>query len=74
MGLVTYSECGNDVSERAATARPKRSRKIHPLTWVVLAAAIPLLVWDARESLKEAKSHTTASESARSIHFGPLNP
>jgi len=31
MTLVTCTECDNDVSERAATARPKQSRKTHPI-------------------------------------------
>jgi hypothetical protein len=73
MALVTCSECGNDVSETTATARPKQSRKMHPITWVAFAAIIPLLVWDAWESRRESKLHTTPSESARSFHFSSLN-
>jgi len=42
MNLVNCPECGNDVSERAATARPKQSRKTHPIRWVAVAAMIPL--------------------------------
>jgi len=70
MALVTYSECGNDVSERAATARPKQSRKTHPITWVAVAAIIPLLVWDVRQTLRESKLHNTSSEGFRSLHIG----
>ena len=73
MALVTCSECGNDASETTATARPKQSRKTHPITWVAFAAIIPLLVWDAWESRRESKLHTTPSESARSFHFRSLN-
>jgi hypothetical protein len=62
MALVNCAECGNDASESAATARPKQSRKIHPITWVALAAIIPLLVWDVRQSLRESKLHNTSSE------------
>ena len=73
MALVTCSERGNDVSETTATARPKQSRKTHPITWIAFAAIIPLLVWDAWESRRESKLHTTPSESARSFHFESLN-
>jgi hypothetical protein len=73
MALVTWPECGNDVSDRAPTARPKQSRKTHPITWVAIAAIIPLLVWDAWESLRESKLHTTPSESVRPFHFRSLN-
>jgi hypothetical protein len=65
MGLLTYPECGNDVSERAATARPERSRKIHPITWIVAAALIPILVWDVRQTVRESKSHSTSSVAFR---------
>jgi hypothetical protein len=70
MGLMTYPECGNDVSERAATAPPKQSRKTHPITWVAVAAIIPLLVWDVRQTLRESKLHNTSSEGFRSLHIG----
>ncbi len=70
MALVTCTECGNDVSERAATARPKQSRKMHPVTWVAVAAIIPLLVWDVRQTLRESKLHNTSSEGLRSLHIG----
>jgi len=73
MTLVTCSDCGNHVSETTATARPKQSRKTHPIMWVAFAAIVPLLVWDAWESRREAKLHTTTSESARSFHFRSLN-
>jgi hypothetical protein len=73
MALVTYPECGNDVSETTLTARPKQSRKTHPIPWVAFAAIIPLLVWDAWESRRDSKLHTTPSESTRSFHFGSLN-
>jgi hypothetical protein len=73
MALVTCSERGNDVSETTATARPKQARKTHPITWIAFAAIIPLLVWDAWESRRESKLHTTPSESARSFHFESLN-
>jgi hypothetical protein len=73
MNLVTCPERGNDVSERAATARPKQPRKTHPLRWVAVAVIIPLLVWDAWESLRESKLHTTPSESVRPFHFKSLN-
>jgi hypothetical protein len=69
MALVTCPECGNDASERAATARPIQSRKTHPITWVAFAVMVPLLVWDAWESLREAKLHATPSESVRPLHF-----
>jgi len=73
MALVTCSECSNDVSETTATARPKQSRKPHPIMWVAFAAIIPLLVWDAWESRRESKLHTTPSESARAFHFRSLS-
>ena len=73
MALVTCSECSNDVSETTATARPKQARKTHPIMWVAFAAVIPLLVWDAWESRRESKLHTTPSESARAFHFRSLN-
>ena len=73
MALVTCSEIGNDVSETTATARPKQARKTHPIMWVAFAAIIPLLVWDAWESRRESKPHTTPSESARPFHFRSLN-
>ena len=73
MALVTYPECGNDVSERAATTRPKQVRKTHPIRWVAAAVIIPLLVWDAWESLRASKPHTTPSESVRPFHSGSLN-
>jgi hypothetical protein len=65
MGLLTCSECGDDVSGTAATARPKHSRKVHPVTWIVAAALIPILVWDVRQTLRESKSHGTSSEASR---------
>jgi hypothetical protein len=65
MGLLTYPECGEDLSETAATARPKPSRKIHPITWIVAAALIPVLVWDVRQTVRESKSHGTSSEAFR---------
>jgi hypothetical protein len=70
MALVNCAEYGNDASESAATARPKRSRKTHPVTWVALAAIIPLLVWDVRQSLRESKLHNTSSQEFRSLHAG----
>jgi len=70
MALVTCTECDNDVSERAATAQPKQSRKTHPITWVAVAAIIPLLVWDVRQTLRESKLHNTSSEGFRSLHIG----
>ena len=70
MNLANCPECGNDVSERAATARPKQSRKTHPITWVAIAAMIPLLVWDVRQTLRESKLHNTSSEGFRSLHIG----
>ena len=70
MALVTCTECGTDVSERAATARPKQSRKTHPVTWVAVAAIIPLLVWDVRQTLRESKLHNTSSDGFRSLHIG----
>jgi hypothetical protein len=73
MDLVTCSECGNHLSETTATARPEQARKTHPIMWVAFAAIIPLLVWDAWESLRESKAHTTPSESVRSVHFRSLN-
>jgi hypothetical protein len=73
MDLVTYSECGNDVSETTATARPNQSRKTHPIMWVAFAAVIPLLVWDAWECRRESKLHATPSESARPFHIRSLN-
>jgi hypothetical protein len=72
MTLVTYPE-RDDASERVATARPKQSRKIHPITWVAIAAMIPLLVWDVRQTLRESKRHTTPCESVRPFHFRSLN-
>jgi hypothetical protein len=73
MALVTYSECGNDVSERAVPARPKQSRKTHPIRWLAVAAIVPLLVWDGWVSLRGSKLHTTPSESVRPFHFSSLN-
>ena len=73
MDLVTCYECGNEASETTATARPKQSRKTHPIMWVAFAAVIPLLVWDAWESRRESKLHATPSESARPFHFRSLN-
>jgi hypothetical protein len=70
MALVNCAECGNDVSESAVTARPKQSRKTHPVTWVALAAIIPLLVWDVRQSLRESKLHNTSGQAFRSLHAG----
>ena len=69
MGLLTYPECGNDVSERAATARPKPPRKVHPITWIVAAALIPILVWDVRQTVRESKSHSASSDAFR-LHPG----
>jgi len=65
MGLLTYPGCGTDVSERAATARPKQARKIHPITWIVAAALIPILVWDVRQTVRESKSHSASSDAFR---------
>jgi hypothetical protein len=65
MALVTYPECGNDVFERAVPARPKQSRKTHPIRRLAVVAIVPLLVWDAWVSLGEPKLHTTPSESVR---------
>jgi hypothetical protein len=65
MGLLTHPESGDDPSETTATARPKQSRKIHPVTWIVAAALIPILVWDVRQTLRESKSHSTSSEASR---------
>jgi hypothetical protein len=70
MDLVTHPEWRNDVSERATNARPKQSRKIHPITWIVAAALIPILVWDVRQVLRESKLHNPSSEAFRSLHPG----
>jgi len=71
MALMTCPDCGSEVCENAAPARPERARKIHPITWVVVAAMIPLLVWDAWESLGPARHHATSSESAGAFHYQP---
>jgi hypothetical protein len=73
MALVTYPEYGNDVYESAVAARPKQSRKTHPIRWLAVAAIVPLLVWDAWVSMGESKFHKTPSESVRPFHFGSLN-
>jgi len=70
MSLVTYPGCGNDAWERAATTRSKQARKIHPLTWIVAAALLPVLVWDVRQTLTEMKLHHASSEAFRSLHTG----
>jgi hypothetical protein len=45
-----------------ATPVPRTRHRIHPLTWVVAAALMPVLCWDAWQSLQEAKQrvHTHA--------------
>ena len=34
---------------------PAQRQKTHPVTWVVSAAIIPLLCWDAWQTYKEAR-------------------
>jgi hypothetical protein len=43
-------------ASRAVTPQsvPAQRRKTHPVTWVVSAAIIPLLCWDAWQAYKEA--------------------
>jgi hypothetical protein len=67
MALVTSPECGNDVSERAVPARPEQSRKTHPIRWLVVAAIVPLLVWDGWVSLRESKLHCVFRRSRATI-------
>ncbi len=71
MFVVEYGECGDEFSELApmcpvlgpsgsapqattSEAAPARHRT-HPVTWIVAAALLPLLCWDAWESMQEAK-------------------
>jgi hypothetical protein len=67
MARETCSECGNEVSERAAAARPNQSRKIHPVTWIAAAALLPILVWDVQQSVKEVRLHHALIEASRSL-------
>ena len=71
MFVLEYGECGDEFSELAPmspargrlgsdaqdiASEPAPARhKIHPLTWIVAAALLPLLCWDAWESMQEAK-------------------
>ena len=70
MARETCSECGSEVSERAARARPNQSREIHPVTWIAAAALIPIFVWDVRQTVKEVRLHRASIEASRSL---PLN-
>jgi hypothetical protein len=70
MFVLEYGECGDEFSElapmcpvrgplgtapdMASEPAPARHRT-HPLTWIVAAALLPLLCWDAWESMQEAK-------------------
>jgi hypothetical protein len=69
MTLVNCAECGNDVSERAAPARSRQSRKTHPIRWVAVATIISLLVWDVQATLRESQSHNV-SGGASLLHIG----
>ena len=44
-------------ASRATTPQsvPEQRHKTHPVTWVVTAAIIPLLCWDAWQTYKEAR-------------------
>jgi len=74
MFVAQYGECGDEFSEltpmcsgsgssggaqqaMASEAAPARHRT-HPLTWIVTAALLPLLCWDAWQSLQEAKTRS----------------
>ena len=48
-----YPEGEPGLSEHAP-ARPRR-RKVHPLSWFVAAALMPLLVWDVWQTLQDVK-------------------
>jgi hypothetical protein len=54
----TCSQCDAPPA-KASRARPPQSapaqRQTHPATWVVTAAIIPLLCWDAWQTYKEAR-------------------
>lgn len=49
------------------TAAPRR---VHPLTWIVAAALIPVLCWDAWRSLEEAKLRVHTRLSATQLEDG----
>jgi hypothetical protein len=39
-------------------------RKVHPLTWIVSAALMPVLVWDVWQTLHDIKQHHAFALSA----------
>ena len=50
--------------------RPAAPRRVHPLTWIVAAALIPVLCWDAWRSLEEAKLRVHTRLSATQLDDG----
>lgn len=74
MFVAEYGECGDKFYElapmcpardrsgcapqaMASEAAPARHRA-HPITWIVAAALLPLLCWDAWQPMQEAKLHS----------------
>jgi len=51
---VARAAVGNAPQATGSEPAPARHRT-HPLTWIVAAALLPLLCWDAWQSLQEAK-------------------
>ena len=76
MSFLDYSTDETAFTEIAPRAAAKRYR-VHPLTWVAAAGLIPILCWDAWQSLQEAKQRVHMREGtvqldngARSTHLG----
>jgi hypothetical protein len=82
MTLLDYSADAGEFSESTAACPPGAAafpelaprtaapRRVHPLTWVVAAALIPVLCWDAWRSLEEAKQRVHTHHGAAQLDAG----
>ena len=67
MSVVEGPECGEEISSPLSDplgSLPKRRGKVHPVTWIVAIALLPILVWDVRQTVKESKLHATPSKAS----------
>lgn len=66
MFLIDELPEGNEVLPERAPARPQR-HKVHPLTWIVAAALMPVLVYDVWQTLQDVRHRHQAYPTAASM-------
>jgi len=54
-------ECFEATPAATAAAAPAERRRVHPATWIAAAALLPLVCWDARQTLHDVSLRRQAS-------------